>query len=301
MSLAGQTNHRKRWALTEWHVSASWCSRAHESLDLPNSVKDCSKDKLSWRGQITLLQHVKMSYNCSMPNKFRLISYENAGHCMSSLTTVLCLLWKPMQTWNLRWTSQQPRPLGPCFLTARAPPAGIEAKVSFPLSCSCCNYQNHCLVSWNNLSNFSNGNFVQLQSWKDSCKVLRFFGDTPSIIRWRRWSSFWAWWQHLAQGRNLLFTVTKVNTQIPEIHLHWFLEKGMFVLYSSWPLNSKFEVPRSSPSKHKSSQISALCLLNHMNGEIWWNPVNMLCVRKEIWSLVGKNLASFTCILVRSY
>ena len=45
----------------------------------------------------------------------------------------------------------------------------------------------------------------------------------------------------------------------------------------------------------------ALCLLNHKNGEIWWIPVNMLCIRKEIWSWVGKNLASFTCILVRSY
>ena len=41
----------------------------------------------------------------------------------------------------------------------------------------------------------------------------------------------------------------------------------------------------------------ALCLLNHKNGEIWWIPVNMLCIRKEIWSWVGKNLASFTCIL----
>ena len=51
-------------------------TRAHESLDLP--CEELFKGyKLSWRGQITLLQHVKMSYNCSIPNKFRLISYKN--------------------------------------------------------------------------------------------------------------------------------------------------------------------------------------------------------------------------------
>lgn len=80
---------------------------------------------------------------------------ENAGHCMSSLTALFRLLWNTMQKWNFRWKSRQPRPLGLCFLTARAPSAGIQAKVSFPLGCWCCNYQDHCLVSWNSLSSFS--------------------------------------------------------------------------------------------------------------------------------------------------